>query len=85
MNLKLSRAKLESLVDDLVQKTLEPCKTALKDAELSVTDIEVILVGGQTRIPKVQGKISSIRNQKKMLIQTKLHVQPYKLVYWVVT
>ncbi len=55
MNLKLSRAKLESLVDDLVQKTLEPCKIALKDAGISVSDIgEVILVGGQTRMPKVQ-------------------------------
>src|SRR6056300_1207585 len=55
MNLKLSRAKLESLVDDLIQKTLEPCKTALKDAGISVSDIgEVILVGGQTRMPKVQ-------------------------------
>jgi molecular chaperone DnaK len=55
LNLKLTRAKLESLVDDLVQKTLEPCKKALKDAGLKASDIqEVVLVGGQTRMPKVQ-------------------------------
>jgi len=55
LNLKMSRANLESLVDDLVQRTLEPCKMALKDAGLSASDIEdVILVGGQTRMPKVQ-------------------------------
>ncbi len=52
--LKLSRAKLESLVDDLVQRTLEPCKAALKDAGLQASQIdEVILVGGMTRMPKV--------------------------------
>ena len=55
LNLKLTRAKLESLVDDLLQSTLEPCKIALKDAGLSASDIDdVILVGGQTRMPKVQ-------------------------------
>ena len=55
MNIKLTRAKLESLVDELVQRTLEPCKIALKDAALSASDIDdVILVGGQTRMPKVQ-------------------------------
>ncbi len=55
LNLKLTRAKLESLVEPLVQRTLEPCRTALKDAGLSVGDIDdVILVGGQTRMPKVQ-------------------------------
>ncbi|RMG33028.1 MAG: molecular chaperone DnaK, partial [Gammaproteobacteria bacterium] len=55
MNIKLTRAKLEALVDDLVQRTLEPCKVALKDAGLSASDIDdVILVGGQTRMPKVQ-------------------------------
>jgi len=53
--LKLTRAKLESLVDDLIGRTIEPCKIALKDAGLSASDIEdVILVGGQTRMPKVQ-------------------------------
>jgi molecular chaperone DnaK len=52
--MKLSRAKLESLVDDLVSKTLEPCKAALKDAGVTANDIqEVILVGGMTRMPKV--------------------------------
>ena len=55
LNLKITRAKLESLVEDLVVRTIGPCKTALKDAGLSVGDIDdVILVGGQTRMPKVQ-------------------------------
>ena len=55
LNLKISRAKLESLVDELLQQTLEPCRTALKDAGLAASDInDVILVGGQTRMPKVQ-------------------------------
>src|ERR1700722_866974 len=53
--IKLSRAKLEALVDDLIQRTIEPCKAALKDAGLQASDInEVVLVGGQTRMPKVQ-------------------------------
>jgi len=65
MNLKLSRARLESLVDDLVQKTLEPCKIALKDAGISVSDIgEVILVGGQTRMPKVQEVVKDFFNKE---------------------
>lgn len=55
LNLKLTRAKLESLVEKLVERTIAPCKTALKDAGLSVSQInEVILVGGQTRMPMVQ-------------------------------
>ncbi|KTD50123.1 molecular chaperone DnaK [Legionella quinlivanii] len=55
MNIKLTRAKLESLVEKLVERTIEPCKTALKDAGLTVSQInEVILVGGQTRMPLVQ-------------------------------
>ena len=55
LNLKLSRSKLEQLVDDLVQRTLQPCKQALKDAGLTASDIdEVILVGGMTRMPKIQ-------------------------------
>ena len=55
LNMKLTRAKLESLVEDLISKTIEPCEIALKDAGLSVSDInEVILVGGQTRMPKIQ-------------------------------
>lgn len=55
MDIKITRAKLESLVEDLVMKSLEPVKTALKDAGLSVSDVdEVLLVGGQTRMPMVQ-------------------------------
>jgi molecular chaperone DnaK len=55
LNIKLTRAKLESLVEDLVQKTVAPCRTALKDAGVAASDIaEVILVGGQTRMPLVQ-------------------------------
>ena len=55
LNLKLTRSKLEALVEDLIQRTLPPCKMALKDAGVSVSNIdEVILVGGQTRMPKVQ-------------------------------
>jgi molecular chaperone DnaK len=55
LNIKLTRAKLESLVEDLVKKTIEPCRTAIKDAGLGTQDIaEVILVGGQTRMPLVQ-------------------------------
>ncbi|HET7662771.1 MAG TPA: molecular chaperone DnaK, partial [Rhodanobacteraceae bacterium] len=55
LNIKLTRAKLEALVEDLVKRTIEPCRTALNDAGLRVADVnEVILVGGQTRMPKVQ-------------------------------
>jgi len=55
LNIKLTRAKLESLVDDLIARTLEPCRIAMKDAGLKATEIsDVILVGGQTRMPKVQ-------------------------------
>ncbi len=55
LNIKVTRAKLESLVEDLVTGTIEPCKTAIQDAGLKVSDIDdVILVGGQTRMPKVQ-------------------------------
>jgi molecular chaperone DnaK len=56
--MKLTRAKLESLVEDLIDRTIEPCKVALKDAGLSVSDIDdIILVGGQTRMPKVQDMV----------------------------
>jgi len=59
LNLKLTRAKLESLVDDLVKRTIKPCEVALKDAGLKASDIdEVILVGGQTRTPKVQEAVT---------------------------
>jgi molecular chaperone DnaK len=59
--IKLSRAKLEALVDDLIQKTVPPCKAALKDAGLQASDInEVVLVGGQTRMPKVQDIVQNL-------------------------
>ena len=61
LNVKLSRAKLEALVDDLIQKTVPPCKAALKDAGLQPSDIEeVVLVGGQTRMPKVQETVEKL-------------------------
>jgi molecular chaperone DnaK len=61
LNIKLTRAKLESLVEDLVQKTVGPCKTALKDAGVSTSDVaEVILVGGQTRMPLVQKYVKDL-------------------------
>ena len=60
LTLKLSRAKLESLVDDLIQRTVEPCKKALKDAGVSAGEIdEVVLVGGMTRMPKVQETVKT--------------------------
>ena len=61
MNIKFTRAKLESLVEDLIEKVVGPCQTALKDANLSAKDIdEVILVGGMTRMPRVQQKVKEI-------------------------
>src|ERR1700722_8399852 len=61
LNMKLTRAKLESLVEDLVQKTMEPCRIALKDAGLTMKDVsEVILVGGQTRMPMVQKAVKDL-------------------------
>jgi molecular chaperone DnaK len=61
LNMKLTRAKLESLVEDLVNKTLEPCRIAMKDAGISLKDIgEVILVGGQTRMPMVQKAVKDL-------------------------
>jgi len=60
MNIKLTRAKLESLVDELIDRTIGPCKVALKDAGLKVNEIhDVILVGGQTRMPKVQEEVQN--------------------------
>ncbi len=60
LNMKLSRAKLEALVDDLIERTIEPCKKALKDAGLKASEIdEVILVGGMTRMPKVIETVKS--------------------------
>ena len=60
LNVKLTRTKLESLVEDLIAKTMEPCKNALKDAGMSASDIdEVILVGGMTRMPKVADSVKA--------------------------
>ena len=60
LNINLTRAKVESLVEDLLNRTMGPCRTALNDAGLKVADIDdVILVGGQTRMPKVQGEVES--------------------------
>ena len=65
LNIKLTRAKLESLVEDLVTKTIEPCRIALKDAGLSIKDVsEVILVGGQTRMPLVQKAVKDFFGQE---------------------
>ncbi len=59
LNIKLTRAKLEALVDDLVKRTIEPCRVALNDAGLRASDVsEVILVGGQTRMPRVQAAVA---------------------------
>ena len=61
LNIKLTRAKLESLVEELIERTIAPCRTAIKDAGVSIADIhDVILVGGQTRMPKVQEKVKEL-------------------------
>lgn len=60
LNIKMTRAKLESLVDDLINRTIEPCRIAMKDAKLSMSEVDdVILVGGQTRMPKVQEMVKN--------------------------
>ena len=86
LNVKLTRAKLESLVEDLINKTITPCEKALKDAGLSSSDInEVILVGGQTRMPKVQEVVKSFFNKepkKKSILMKRLQWEPrYRRVY----
>jgi molecular chaperone DnaK len=61
LTVKMNRAKLEALVEDLIERTIEPCKVALKDAGFSTSEIdEVILVGGQTRMPMVQAKVEAL-------------------------
>jgi molecular chaperone DnaK len=65
LNVKLTRAKLESLVEDLIKKTLDPVKTALKDANVNSSDInEIILVGGMTRMPKIQETVKEFFNKE---------------------
>lgn len=65
LNIKLTRAKLESLVEDLIEKTTQPCKTALSDSGCKISDIDdVILVGGMTRMPRVQAKVKEIFGQE---------------------
>lgn len=65
MNIKVTRAKLEALVEDLIQRTMAPCKQALADAGLKLDDIsDVILVGGQSRMPKVQAAVQSLFNKE---------------------
>ncbi len=86
MNIKVTRAKLESLVEDLVNRSIEPLKVALQDAGLSVSDInDVILVGGQTRMPMVQKKSlsSSVKSRVKTLTRMKLwrSAQRFRVVY----
>lgn len=86
MNIKVTRAKLESTVEDLVNRSIEPLKVALQDAGLSVSDInDVILVGGQTRMPMVQKKwlSSSVKSRVKTLTRTKLWLsaQRYRAAY----
>ncbi len=61
LNIKINRAKLEALVEDILERTIEPCRVALKDAGLSASDVDdVIVVGGQTRMPKVQDIVKAI-------------------------
>jgi molecular chaperone DnaK len=65
LNIKMTRAKLESLVDDLIARTIDPCRIAIKDAGVAVGDIhDVILVGGMTRMPKVQEKVKEFFGQE---------------------
>ncbi len=65
MNIKMTRSKLESLVEDLISRSLDPCKLALKDAGLSASEVDdVILVGGQTRMPKVQEAVKNFFGQE---------------------
>jgi molecular chaperone DnaK len=65
LNVKISRSKLENLIDDLVEQTIKPCKAALKDAGLTASEIdEVVLVGGMTRMPKVQAAVKKFFNKE---------------------
>ena len=86
LHMKLSRAKLDAMVDDLIQRTVEPCKAALKDAGLTASQIdEVVLVGGQTRMPKVQETVQALfgREPQRASTPTKSSplAQPSRLAY----
>merc|ERR1719341_1708068 len=80
MNLKLTRAKFEQIVGDLIKKTVEPCLKAMKDAEVSKSDIgEVILVGGMSRMPKVQDTCREIFGRAPSKAVLLLDVTPLSL------
>ena len=77
MNIQLSRTQLESIVSPLIERTINPCKLAMKDANVTVSDIkEVLLVGGMTRMPKVRQTIQS-------LLAYRLFVVVFDKVYYV--
>ena len=87
MAIKMTRTKLEALVEDLVERTIAPCRTALTDAGLKITDIDdVILVGGQTRMPKVQEKVKEFfgKEARKDINQWPL-AQRFKVKSWAAT
>jgi len=72
-NMKLTRAKLETLVADLIKRTIAPCKKALADAGLKAGDIdEIVLVGGMTRMPAVQAAVTSLRSIQQRQITNPL-------------
>ena len=80
LNIKLTRAKLESLVDELIERTIAPCRTAIKDAGINVADInDVILVGGMTRMPKVQDKVREFFGKEPRKDVLLLDVTPLSL------
>ncbi len=77
LKMKLTRAKLESLVEDLVKRTIEPCKKALSDAGKTVAQIdEVILVGGMTRMPKVQEAVKAFSAGSRTRASTRMKSSP---------
>ena len=79
LNVKISRAKLESLVEDLVQRTIEPCRIALKDAGIDVSKInDVILVGGQTRMPMVSiPRVSGLTSSNRTSLTSPANTAPW--------
>jgi molecular chaperone DnaK len=80
LNIKLTRAKLESLVEDLVKKTIGPCRTAMQDAGVSADQIaEVILVGGQTRMPLVQKYVKDFFGKEPRVTSILMRRSPWAL------